>query len=572
MLSGMLQVASVWCWSMRNKIILILILGILVQCPQIALCDEISVEDAEAVWGLTLDNANDVPTAHNCEMIAEEVNVASNLTSGKTDQEATPVQIMLDDAIILVVDADAVWNLTLDNTTSIGRLVGDPGVMVTKYADTFTYYLLENATDVGRLVGEPGVMVTKYADTFNYYPLQNATDVGRLVGEPGVMVTKYADTFTYYQLENVTDVSHLVGEPGVMVTKYADVFTYEGLTAPLFDFTKPMISDVRVTNITLTSATVNWATNEVADSLVKYGTEPGNYTLQGYDSANLTAHSLNLVGLRSNITYYFVINSTDLNMNSNESVEYNFTTHIESEDNTPPYTSGHDPAKGAVDVPAGTNVVVHVLDDESEVDLSTILMTVEGEVVTPNITGTPADYTLTYDPPVDFEYEQVVNVTIDASDVAGNTMNQDAYSFTTVSKGLQYFDTREGTYPSIRGTHNGTITPSIDITVNTLYTYSCSGTGGHTEYVRIYNATETLATGNWEGYKNGDYQNITLSDQFTLIGGQTYNYTIRTGSYPQIIHAPSKEVTGGTITCTKFTDANGHIYDNWIPAIRLEYK
>ena len=479
-------------------------------------------------------------------------------------------QIVLGDEII-VEDAETVWNLTLDDATDVEPLVGEPGVMVTKYADTFTYYLLENATDVGRLVGEPGVMVTKYADTFTYYLLENATDVGRLVGEPGVMVTKYADTFTYYPLEDATEVNHLVGEPGVMVTKYADIFSYSDLISPPFDFTKPMISDVRVTSITLTSATVNWVTDRVADSRVKYGTESGNYTLQKYDSANVTAHSLNLIDLLPNTTYYFVVHSRALNGNSKESAEYIFSTNI-SEDNTPPYTSGHDPAKGAMDVPVGTNVVVHVLDDESEVDLSTIVMTVEGEVVTPAITGTPADYTLTYDPQVDFEYEQMVNVTIDASDVAGNTMNQDAYSFTTVSKGPQYFDTREGTYPSIRGTHNGTITPSIDITVNTLYTYSCSGTGGHTEYVRIHNATETLATGNWEGYKSGDYQNITFPEQFTLIGGQTYNYTIRTGSYPQIIHAPSKEVTGGAITCTKFIDANGHIYDNWIPAIRLEYK
>jgi len=47
---------------------------------------------------------------------------------------------------------------------------------------------------------------------------------------------------------------------------------------PPFDFMKPLISDVTVTNITLTSATVIWVTDETADSLVKYGTESGNYT------------------------------------------------------------------------------------------------------------------------------------------------------------------------------------------------------------------------------------------------------------------------------------------------------
>jgi len=555
---------------MKNKILFFLIFGILVLCPQIALADEIIVEDADAVWDLTLDNATDAPTAPGNETIAEEAITAYNLTL----DNATNAPIMLGDEII-VVDADTVWNLTLDNATSIGRLVGEPGVMVAKYADTLTYYLLENATDVGRLVGEPDVIVTKYADTFTYHLLENATDVGRLVGEPDVMVTKYADTFSYYPLENATEVHHLIGEPGVMVTRYADTFSYSDLMSPPFDFTKPVISDVSVTNIKLTSATVNWVTDEVADSMVKYGIESGNYTLQKYDSANITSHSVNLIGLLPNTTYYFVVNSTDLNRNSNESAEYNFTTHI-SEDETPPYTSGHEPAKGAVNVPVDTNITVHVLDAESGVNLSTIVMTVEGVVVTPVITGTPADYTVTYDPPVNFGYGQVVDVTVDASDIAGNMMPQDAYSFTTTTMGPQYFDTGEGTYPSIMGTHKGEIKPSDNITVNKMYTYPCPGTGGHTKSIELYE-TETgklIANGTWKGYKS-DWHNITIHNvtgapYVILLKGHEYNYTIRTGSYPQIIHEHEYDkATGGTITCDKFIDANGRIYYDWIPAIKL---
>jgi hypothetical protein len=94
---------------------------------------------------------------------------------------------------IVVVDADNVWNLTLDNATDVGRLVGEPGVMVVKYADTFSYKSLENATEVERLVGEPGVMVVRYADAIAYKTLENATEVERLVGEPDVIVVKYAD-------------------------------------------------------------------------------------------------------------------------------------------------------------------------------------------------------------------------------------------------------------------------------------------------------------------------------------------------------------------------------------------
>ena len=131
------------------------------------------------------------------------------------------------------------------------------------------------------------------------------------------------------------------------------------------------------------------------------------------------------------------------------------------------------------------------------------------------------------------------------------------------------FNTGSGTYPSIFGTHNGTITPNQTITVSKLYTYPCPGTGGHTEQVKIWNETRVIVEANWAGY-SGDWHNITF-DEITLEAGETYNYTIHTGSYPQIIHERTANVTGGTITCTQFTDANGKVYYDWIPAIMLYY-
>jgi len=133
------------------------------------------------------------------------------------------------------------------------------------------------------------------------------------------------------------------------------------------------------------------------------------------------------------------------------------------------------------------------------------------------------------------------------------------------------FDTEpsENPYPSIMGTHKGTITPSDNINVSKLYTYACAGTGGHTESIKLYENGELIASGTWNGYQD-EWHNITITPSVTLLAGHTYNYTIVTGSYPQIIHAKSKDVTGGTITCTSFVDANGKIYYDWIPAIRLE--
>jgi hypothetical protein len=104
--------------------------------------------------------------------------------------------------------------------------------------------------------------------------------------------------------------------------------------------------------------------------------------------------------------------------------------------------------------------------------------------------------------------------------------------------------------------------------VSKLYTYSCPGTGGHSEYVRIWNESGIIARGNWAGY-GYDWHNITFDNSFTLKSGELYNYTIHTGSYPQIIHKKTLTVPEGEITCTKFTDANGNVYYDWIPAIKL---
>jgi hypothetical protein len=123
-------------------------------------------------------------------------------------------------------------------------------------------------------------------------------------------------------------------------------------------------------------------------------------------------------------------------------------------------------------------------------------------------------------------------------------------------------------YPSISGTHNGTIKPNQTITVNKLYTYPCSGTGGHTKYARIWNSTLDV-TATWNGYK-GDWHNITFDKSFALVASETYNYTIITGSYPQIHHTDTLPTANGWINCTEFIDANGRTYIDWIPAIRLE--
>jgi hypothetical protein len=74
------------------------------------------------------------------------------------------------------------------------------------------------------------------------------------------------------------------------------------------DETPPVITNVTNTAPTHNSATIEWDTDEPADSIVKYGTASGSYTMNESDAASVTSHSIEPSG------------------NSNESAEYSFTT------------------------------------------------------------------------------------------------------------------------------------------------------------------------------------------------------------------------------------------------------
>jgi len=213
------------------------------------------------------------------------------------------------------------------------------------------------------------------------------------------------------------------------------------------------------------------------------------------------------------------------------------------------------------EIPGATYTEFDINGDGHPDDRITILYRKAGDYlinVTPELNASPTD---TYSLEVSTETETIIL----AENASVSEIPIKPYVFTSTV----IFDTGSpaNPYPSIFGTHNGTIKPNQTITVSTLYTYPCAGTGGHTEYARIWNKTWN-ATATWDGYAGG--HNITFDKPVVLLPNKTYNYTIRTGSYPQIHHNTSLLTPNGWINCTKFVDANGKIYDDWIPAIRLE--
>jgi len=81
------------------------------------------------------------------------------------------------------------------------------------------------------------------------------------------------------------------------------------------DTTAPIISAVNATNIAGNSATIEWTTNESATQQVEYGIstcDPGAYFEPSSGAGSGTSHSITLLGLSSNTTYYYRVRSKDL--------------------------------------------------------------------------------------------------------------------------------------------------------------------------------------------------------------------------------------------------------------------
>jgi hypothetical protein len=89
------------------------------------------------------------------------------------------------------------------------------------------------------------------------------------------------------------------------------------------------ISGVNVTNITGTSATINWSTNVPSTSLVNYGTSIPPSSQMSSDSL-VTTHTINLTGLTQCTSYRFSVSSTSAGcytiLDTNGGSYYNFTT------------------------------------------------------------------------------------------------------------------------------------------------------------------------------------------------------------------------------------------------------
>jgi len=168
---------------------------------------------------------------------------------------------------------------------------------------------------------------------------------------------------------NVQDPSTIYSSPGLYQVNLS-VTDDDGSTAWTMktiainvSFPAPIIFNVQAVNLTNVSADITWATDQAADSLVEFGTDPAILGSSVSDAALDFSHALPLSGLTPNTMYFFNVTSCNMHADCTTEGPFNFTTLATSTDTTPPIVSLDSPADGSVDADGVVTVQYTVTDD-----------------------------------------------------------------------------------------------------------------------------------------------------------------------------------------------------------------
>jgi len=120
------------------------------------------------------------------------------------------------------------------------------------------------------------------------------------------------------------------------------------------------------------------------------------------------------------------------------------TITVNAADTLPPSVTNISPASGSIQVPLNSLATLHITDAGKGVDANSVTIKVNNNTVYTSNTahyssaygdcrrsGTSADYAFTYQSSELFRFNRRIRVTVNATDLAGNVMNEYSYSFRT---------------------------------------------------------------------------------------------------------------------------------------------
>ena len=116
------------------------------------------------------------------------------------------------------------------------------------------------------------------------------------------------------------------------------------------------------------------------------------------------------------LTALIILISTNLFAANVMEESYSFTT---IPDMIPPYVTDRYPANGAVGIPVDTVISCKICDEESGVDINSIIMKVNNVEIVPQITGTQEAYELQYGPGL-LPWNHIISVDLSCTDLSDN--------------------------------------------------------------------------------------------------------------------------------------------------------
>lgn len=257
---------------------------------------------------------------------------------------------------------------------------------------------------------ENGSTLVDYG-TMISYEMGTQTGVGGVISHEVVISNLMPSTSYHFRTRSVDAAGNSSSSLDQIFTTTADILA-------------PIISDIVATNLTESSVTISWTTNELANSMVDYGITDAYGKGTVVDNIATTTHRISLTGLNSSTLYNFRVRAKDSANNIGSSINQTFTTL----DNIAPIISS-----------------IRVVEVNS--DAATILWT------TDEITSGEIDYGLTrgYESGVgisafftkehrlslsDLVGNTVYHFRLTATDSAGNSSSSADFTFTTLRDAL----------------------------------------------------------------------------------------------------------------------------------------
>jgi len=214
-----------------------------------------------------------------------------------------------------VRSTDSSGNESISSENSFSTTASSSDVTAPVISSVATSSLAYNTATIGWSTDE-------YSNSFVEFGL--TTSYGRIYGQDDYVMTHSvslpqdlsAATTYNYRVRSIDS----SGNEG-----FSDNNTFVTSASPS-DTTEPVISNVAIGDPGTTSVTITWDTDEVADSYIGYSESTSTYTHEQGTPAMVTSHSVDVVGLQPDTTYYFQVKSKDPSGNQQLDTGYQFTT------------------------------------------------------------------------------------------------------------------------------------------------------------------------------------------------------------------------------------------------------